>query len=200
VPVERFTRARLAAAPWKNGGGLTREIVCRPAGSDMDRFDWRVSIAEVSADGAFSVFDGIDRVIMLLEGNGVELRSADGSIDRRLSEPLAPFAFSGDASISASLIDGPSSDFNVMTRRATTCSAIQILGMPGKVAPAPGGVLLAMRGAWRVQEASDGDGNVVEHLQPGEGLWWHDEPREWNVATSDAGAALIAVRISARVQ
>ena len=40
--------------PWKNGGGQTTEIVVHPAGATLAEFDWRVSIADVDADGPFS--------------------------------------------------------------------------------------------------------------------------------------------------
>jgi environmental stress-induced protein Ves len=197
VSVERFVRAQLVEMPWKNGGGLTREIVCRPAGTGLDRFDWRVSVAEISASGSFSIFDGIDRVIMLLDGNGVELHSADGSITQRLSEPLAPFAFSGDVAIDASLIAGASSDFNIMTRRATTRSEVQILEASRDLAPSRAGLLLAVRGAWQAQVRGDASVRAVDHLAPGDGLWWDDESLGWHLTTSDPHAALIAVSISA---
>lgn len=59
--------------PWKNGGGMTRELVCQPPDADMDSFDWRVSIAHIASDGPFSSFSGVDRIITLLSGGGVHL-------------------------------------------------------------------------------------------------------------------------------
>ena len=93
MPLIRFHRSALPAQPWKNGGGVTREVLCLPEGSGFERFDWRVSIAHIASSGPFSSFPGVDRVITLLEGAGVHLRSADGAIDHRLDTPLAPFAF-----------------------------------------------------------------------------------------------------------
>src|SRR5438105_15428583 len=54
--------------PWKNGGGLTREVIVHPPGSDLSRFDWRVSLAEIRAPGPFSSLPGIDRRMAVLEG------------------------------------------------------------------------------------------------------------------------------------
>ena len=90
MAVHRFDIAALPAAPWKNGGGVTREIVCSPPGAGMEGFDWRVSIATIDKPGPFSAFAGVDRVIMLLDGTGVRLRSHDGHIDHRLEVPYAP--------------------------------------------------------------------------------------------------------------
>ncbi|EGD04024.1 hypothetical protein B1M_13530, partial [Burkholderia sp. TJI49] len=55
-----LTRAAdLVASPWKNGGGVTREIAAFPPGAALDAFAWRVSVADVGAAGPFSRFDGI---------------------------------------------------------------------------------------------------------------------------------------------
>ena len=46
----------------------TREIACWPPGAGLHDFGWRVSIATIAAAGPFSVFKGVDRIIMLLVG------------------------------------------------------------------------------------------------------------------------------------
>jgi environmental stress-induced protein Ves len=39
-------RARdVPATPWKNGGGVTREIAVHPQGAGFDDFVWRLSMA-----------------------------------------------------------------------------------------------------------------------------------------------------------
>ena len=66
--LHHFDTADLAVHAWKNGGGSTREIVCSPLGAGIDHFVWRVSIATIAQSGPFSIFAGVDRVIMLLAG------------------------------------------------------------------------------------------------------------------------------------
>ncbi len=56
------------ALPWKNGGGVTREVIAHPPGSDLTHFEWRVSIAEIHGAGPFSRFPGIERRMAVLEG------------------------------------------------------------------------------------------------------------------------------------
>ena len=46
------------ATPWKNGGGITREVAIWPPGSDFENFDWRVSIAEVCEAALFGFLPG----------------------------------------------------------------------------------------------------------------------------------------------
>lgn len=98
--------------PWKNGAGTTREILAYP--SDADDFDWRLSIADVEADGAFSTFPGYARTIMLLEGNGMRLQTDDAPAVE-INRKFDPHEFDGGARTHCTLLDGPVRDFNVMT-------------------------------------------------------------------------------------
>jgi hypothetical protein len=181
--------------PWKNGGGVTREIVASPSGAGLDTFAWRVSIADVSADGPFSVFEGVDRVLVLLEGNGVALRGADGQMLRRLDEPFVPFAFHGDDRIVSSLLAGPSVDFNVMTRRGVAVADVRIVRASEALESFESGVLFAMRGRWLVNSReSDSGGHAPDgafRFDAGDGCWWDDEPRAWHVVPDSSGAILL---------
>ncbi|MFE2375461.1 HutD family protein [Streptomyces sp. NPDC059398] len=111
-----------AQAPWKNGGGITREVAAGPAGAGLDDFSWRVSLAEVGQGGPFSSFAGVDRVIALVEGAGMEL-TVDG-FPHPVAAPFRPFAFPGDATTTCRLIGGPLVDFNVMTRRTEATAQV----------------------------------------------------------------------------
>ncbi|WP_250453232.1 HutD family protein [Caballeronia sp. ATUFL_M2_KS44] len=117
--------ASLADVPWKNGGGVTREIAAGPPGASLDAFAWRLSVADVSADGAFSAFAGVDRVLVLLGGAGMRLAEAGGRA-HVLEEPLAIARFAGETPIHASLIDGPTRDFNVMVRRDRARALVEV--------------------------------------------------------------------------
>lgn len=172
--VQRFTRGALIAMPWKNGGGSTCEILSWPPGAGVDAFDWRVSIATIGASGPFSAFDGVDRIIMLLEGDGVRLQALSAGIDHQLDRPHEPFAFSGDLGLDCTLLGGPSIDFNVMSRRTRGQAEVRLIDTTN-LAPLPsahGGLLMSLCGHWQV-----GD----DVLGVGEGLWWVDAnpARNW---------------------
>ncbi|MEW1638414.1 HutD family protein [Streptomyces sp. NPDC093801] len=104
-----------AAVPWKNGGGVTREIAAAPEGAGTEDFGWRVSLAEVAADGPFSEFPGVDRTLTLAEGAGMDLTVS--GVPRRVDERYAPCDFPGDEPTGCRLLDGPVVNFNVMYRR-----------------------------------------------------------------------------------
>jgi len=109
--------------PWKNGGGITHEIV---RADDVQGARWRLSIAEVAADGPFSRFDGIDRVILMLDGNGFHLHGV-GANPERIEQCLQPFAFAGEAAIQCTLVKGPVRDFNLMSRRGAVSATLDVL-------------------------------------------------------------------------
>lgn len=97
--------------PWKNGGGSTEEIT-RDAGTGLDGFGWRLSIADIGESGGFSTFSGYERVITVLQGDGMTLQ-VDGQ-DTHPLLPLQPFAFSGESHVTCTLLGGPIRDFNLI--------------------------------------------------------------------------------------
>lgn len=123
-----------SSVPWKNGGGVAREVasgamrVSLASVEPVDGFDWRVSVADVGTQGPFSSFPGVDRVITLVEGEGMVL-TVDGT--RQPVAPLAPFSFSGDAATGCELTAGAVRDLNVMTRRGRATAHVQILPVTG---------------------------------------------------------------------
>jgi len=108
--------ADFVVQPWKNGAGMTTEIMVSPAGAGFDRFDWRVSMAQVAAPGPFSTFAGIDRSLGLLAGEGIIL-TVDGRGEVELKPGAHPVVFPGEVPVEARLAGGPILDLNVMTRR-----------------------------------------------------------------------------------
>ncbi len=123
-PVQFLPAAERPATAWRNGGGVTREVAGYPAGSGLDDFAWRVSLADVGSAGPFSAFPGVDRVITLVEGPGMAL-TVDG-VEHVVDAPLCPFAFPGDAATDCRLLGGPLVDFNVMTRRGRATAELTL--------------------------------------------------------------------------
>ena len=118
--------------PWKNGGGVTRELWKLPHPFDPARFLARVSIATVGVSGPFSVFPGVDRTLMILEGAGVAL-TLDGAREVVLDQRLRPFAFPGEAEIQCRLLGGPVRDFNLMVDRALVQGSLEVVQLaPGE--------------------------------------------------------------------
>ncbi|MBN2739437.1 MAG: HutD family protein [Rhodobacteraceae bacterium] len=161
-----LSRHDLNAQPWKNGGGLTWEIAAFPEGAGFEDMAWRLSMAEVARDGAFSAFAGIDRTLTLLSGAGMVLEFAQGrSITLDTNAP--PLSFPGEAAIHARLCDGPILDLNIMTRRGVCAHRVETLALPSRL---PEGTIALVTRDQAVEI-----GNLVLH--PGEVLLF-DHPEE----------------------
>jgi environmental stress-induced protein Ves len=98
--------------PWKNGKGVTTELIAR---SDplSNKLLWRLSIATVTVDGEFSDFSGFQRTLMMISGNGIAL-SHQAQTTQTLTRQYQHCSFDGGWKTSAKLIDGPITDFNVI--------------------------------------------------------------------------------------
>ncbi|MFC9848129.1 HutD family protein [Streptomyces sp. NPDC060223] len=115
MTVRLLPAAGRAAVPWRNGGGVTREILASPEGAGMGDFVWRVSLAEVAADGPFSAFPEVDRILTVVEGAGMDLTV--GGERRLVNSRYVPQDFRGDVPTDCRLLDGPVVNLNVMWRR-----------------------------------------------------------------------------------
>jgi environmental stress-induced protein Ves len=112
--------------PWRNGGGITRELAVWPPGSGFSDFDWRISIASVTRGGPFSMFAGVERELAVLEG---ALRlSIDGQeVSVRPESPAVRFP--GDVPCSGEPDEAPVADLDVMTRRGKFSSRMTWLAV-----------------------------------------------------------------------
>lgn len=110
--VQRFDEHR--AMPWANGKGTSYEIASDR--NESDNWSWRVALAPVVKDGSFSVMPGVDRQLVVIDGEGMSL-----SIDGEDVEcpPGRVIRFSGDSTTFARLIDGPVTDLGLMTVRGS---------------------------------------------------------------------------------
>ena len=107
--------AQIRPEPWRNGGGVTRELASHPkaASSQDGAWDWRVSIADVAKAGDFSTFPGMERVLTVIDGE-LMLLTVDG--EEHPLEKYRPFRFSGEADSASTLPTGDIRDLNVIAR------------------------------------------------------------------------------------
>ena len=117
--------------PWKNGAGLTREIFRE---DDDARLTWRLSLAAVTSDGAFSTFSGFDRVLTVVEGKGMQLTGGGMEL---VACPLCPVRFSGDLELTGVCVDGPVINFNLIFDRSKVDAGVELVSGPIPPQPAP---------------------------------------------------------------
>lgn len=167
--------ADLKPLPWKNGGGITREVAIFPPGADMNGFLWRVSMAQIASDGPFSIFPGVDRILYLLSGGGLGLRVAGRDHALRPGERLD---FPADAAAEAWLQDGPVEDLNIMVDRSRVHVEVREQRIDGDLSlqlPTPASILFVREGEVSVPDPAgtlsmgprdslvtdDGDGPMI---------------------------------------
>ena len=189
--MQRFDLSQIAPSPWKNGGGSTREIACFPHGAAMDQFGWRISVATIAQAGPFSAFPGIDRQIMLLDGDGVQLTAAQAGIDHALDQRWQPFTFSGDVALDCQMLGGTSTDFNVMTRRGQWAAQVEIINTATTTGPSAAGLVMVLSGTWKLADGST--------LAPHQGLYWQASESTLTLTPMGADARLVQVTLTATV-
>jgi hypothetical protein len=136
--------SRTAPMPWKNGGGVTRELLRLPADGG-DEWTLRISVADITADGPFSPFPGVTRWFAVLDGAGVRLALPGRTRDVRRGD--APLRFDGADAPGCTLLDGPTRDLNVMVRHARAESLVTAASFLDEAEPgiSPGFGLFALQ-------------------------------------------------------
>lgn len=122
--IQRSSEHRIV--PWANGLGITADVSVFPPGTH--RWEWRLSIADVTDDVPFSSMPGIDRTIMVAQGAGMAL-VIDGAQEVPMLRTSPPLAFSGDSTTTCRLLDGPIADLNLMTRRGSAIGTMRVLSL-----------------------------------------------------------------------
>lgn len=96
--------------PWKNGRGITHVIARWP---DVDDYDVRISVAEVSEPGPFSTFAGYERWTLRL---ALPRLGLDDGRELRWVPYREPLWIAGDVPLVAELPDGPTRVLNVIAK------------------------------------------------------------------------------------
>ena len=118
--------AELVATPWKNGHGLTKQLMIEPTGfgfpTDPLRgpFHWRVSCAQVDGPNDFSQFPGYDRWLLVWKGEGLILNGES-------LPPFSPLFFYGDEPTQCRLERGPVVDFGLIFDRSRIRASVEVM-------------------------------------------------------------------------
>lgn len=116
-----FSATTAKATPWKNGGGVTRELCLERVEGHIH---WRMSLADIEQNGAFSTFPDMCRVLTIAQGQGVTLT---GQHEQLRASPSTPLAFDGALDLTSELIDGSTQALNIMWNSALVQVDIQVL-------------------------------------------------------------------------
>lgn len=120
-----FTLLSLPREPWKNGGGWTRPVAA--AVGEGGQIHWRVSVADITAAGPFSVFEGLDRQAAMLQGARLRLRAEQPEHDVCFNGPGSRAAFAGERRLVCDApTEQPTALWNVMHRRGRVHAEVAV--------------------------------------------------------------------------
>ena len=160
--LHRFSLQQLPAKPWKNGAGSTKELTCFPADADINDFVWRISVAELKQAADYSIFAGVNRTQILIQGNGVNLRGDSGESFNL--PPLQAFHFAGEQLWHCEP-DGVCQMLNIMTLRDAVRSELALVhGDFSCVGDGQDLVLVIVQGEYKAEphEQSFSLGDVIQ--------------------------------------
>ncbi|GEN64833.1 HutD family protein [Acetobacter oeni] len=131
---------------WRNGRGITREIAAGTAADNAAGIGWRVSLADITEEGAFSLFPGFIRTLGLASEGMLTLTGIrrDACILRSAGETVR---FDGAMPVEACCHGRPVRAFNLMMG-PSVIGKMALLRQ--SVTFAPGATLFALplSGAW----------------------------------------------------
>ena len=179
------TTSDAAPVPWKNGGGVTRELLRLPADA-TDDWTLRISVADIAADGPFSPFPGITRWFAVLAGTGVRLSFPDRVLN--VAPHDLPLCFDGAEAPGCALLDGATRDLNVMVRSARGTVAISVASSRDE----PWALRSAGRGFFALRPARLHGVAEKPVDMPALSLLWQSapfgQPRAWSIEPAPTGA------------
>lgn len=100
--------------PWRNGRGSTLEIARDPPTGE--EFAWRLSLADIEQDGAFSEYAGYRRALVLIAGKSLHLRFK-GHGHCILEAAGRGTRFEGDWKTHCAVPDGRCTDLSLIVQR-----------------------------------------------------------------------------------
>lgn len=182
----------VSTQPWRNGGGVTRELLAWPHAQD---WIWRMSVAEVVRSGPFSRFEGVQRWFAVLSGAGVRLTIDAGTAASAQTHDLtcnsAPLCFDGALAVDCQLPGGETQDFNLMLRRDKAAALMKrVSGLARFVLDTP--KIIA------VYAISTGASVLFEHISkaiPARTLAWQSLPAGATVQLESADALWMEIEL-----
>jgi environmental stress-induced protein Ves len=193
-----FAIDALRCEPWRNGAGWTRTICAQhvpqasaPASAQAGNTAeapvlWRVSVADITAAGQFSQFEGMDRTAVMVQGGRLQLSNA--AVQLNFDGIGSQLQFPGEWSLHCSEPEGTTQLLNIMVRRGQASARVQVLkGTTLTLTPGGQQVALVLRGSYQLQST----GGKRHTLQARTGMHWQAHQENWRAEPLGADAVLV---------
>lgn len=164
LPARNYRKGR-----WLNGLGLSWDIAAEPENAGANDFGWRLALAQIDANVAFSHYAGVDRIFTLIEGEGLDL-IFNGRDVLKVDRCFVPHEFPGDIETACVLKGGPCRALNLFLRRQAWQASVRVLPFYDDLRIAPGQTALAvaLRGSFKLSSGGTLDCGDTLHLSRGD--------------------------------
>jgi environmental stress-induced protein Ves len=202
-PLSSFTPFAIDALrcePWRNGAGWTRTICAQQPstapsmqanGASKQPPLWRISVADITAAGQFSQFEGMDRTAVMVQGGRLQLSNDAVQLD--FDGIGSQIQFPGEWSLYCSEPQVPTQLLNIMVQRGQAAARVQVLENTAlTLASGTQQLVLVLRGSFRLQSPDGGS----QTLQARHGLHWQALDAGWSVEPQGADAVLVCCSLS----
>jgi environmental stress-induced protein Ves len=175
----RFAIDALRSEPWRNGAGWTRTVCAQPP-------LWRVSVADITAAGQFSQFEGMERTAVMVQGGRLQL--SNDAVRLNFDGIGSQLQFPGEWSLHCSEPEGPTQLLNIMVQRGQASARVQVLENTAlTLTPGAQQLVLVLRGSFRLQSPDGGS----QTLQARHGLHWQALDADWRAEPQGADALMV---------
>lgn len=152
---------------------------------------WRISLADITAECAFSQFTGMERTAILVQGNRLRLSNLGSEL--RWDGVGSCQQFPGEWALYCDKPEVPTQLLNIMVRRGSARLELDVIKDVG-VALQPGGlqVLLVLSGEFQLETAR----GMRQMLAQRTGAYWLDQAETWYTEPLGSNAALLWCRLT----
>ena len=173
----------LPREPWRNGAGWTRTVSVHTM---EDQVLWRVSVADITAEGEFSQFAGMDRTAVMVQGGQLQL--SNDSIRLEFDGVGSLIQFPGEWSLHCSAPAVTTQLLTIIVKRGQAALRLQVMENTA-LALSPGGqqLLLVLRGSVQLQSSVGGN----HTLQARTGMHCEELDEGWYARPLGADAVMV---------
>jgi len=183
-----FSIDALRREPWRNGAGWTRTVCAQ---QEDQQILWRISVADITAAGAFSQFEGMQRMAIMVHGERLRLFNAEVQLD--FDGMGSQIQFPGEWALQCIAPEGETQLLNIMVLRGRAQARVEVVkGSAFTLNQNGSQVVLVLCGQFQLFATS----GVRHTLTARQGMRWEQMDEVWRVEPVGDDAIMVCCTLS----